>query len=220
MATLFAGISLCVAAWRLISAGRTRLATPLLVAVAVLLLTPRVGGVVGAVLHRLTGIWNLEDQLAHDLLLIACGIWCAHIAGRLGPSAGRSFQLRVQAPLSMSIPVLLTLFSLSHIGDTPYRDLFEAVEGPYATSYWVVLALMTAWLLIYGMLAATLLYERPILYMVATGTGLVACLVQLVIALGDHWPSAIVWASLSVAVIAFSVAVTGHPTERVITPKS
>lgn len=220
MITGLVGAVLCIAAWLLLIRGARRsVARPgvtvnaALVGVALVLLTPAASATVGVALRQLSGRWNLEDLLSHILLLIAAGLTCAKLAGRLnGPGVARSVRLWVEIPVTLTIPTLTALFLGGQAASRYYFDLFHAVTGVRVTIYWVLLTVLMAWLLIYGALAALVLEEAPpVAYITAAAIGVIACAAQLILALTGNRHSVVVWALVGLSVVAFAVASSHSP---------
>lgn len=73
---------------------------------AVVLMSPLASETLGHVLHDLTGKWNLEDYIAHDLYIVAASAVVYNTLGRLQDDHAMqtSFKRFVEIPATLCIP--------------------------------------------------------------------------------------------------------------------
>jgi hypothetical protein len=197
LATLIA-ITLCCIAWslwirRVTWSSRWEVAATLNIALqggAVVLMSPWASETVGVALHSLTGKWNLEDYIGHDLYIVAASAVVYNALGRLQDdhSLQSSFKQWVERPATLCIPLLLVTFWLGN-GARVYRpDFFKAPTDFWLNTYWLLLCGTLIYLLGYGARALLVLRKDPRsrrianIYLVASAAGVAACLVRLVTA--------------------------------------
>jgi hypothetical protein len=79
----------------------------------VLLMSPLASETLGHWLHALTGMWNLEDYIGHDLYIVAASAIVYNTLGRLQDDNAmqRTFKQYVERPATLCIPLLLATFS-------------------------------------------------------------------------------------------------------------
>jgi hypothetical protein len=197
LATLIA-ITLCCIAWslwirRVTWSSRWEVAATLNIALqgaAVLLMSPLASETVGVVLHGLTGKWNLEDYIGHDLYIVAASAVVYNSLGRLQDdhSMQRTFKQYVERPATLCIPLLLVTFSLGN-GAAIYRpDFFDVPTDFWLNTYWLMLCGTLIYLLGYGCRALLVLRKDPRsrrianIYLVSSAAGIAACLVRIITA--------------------------------------
>lgn len=156
---------------------------------AVALMSPWASETIGVWLHGLTGHWNLEDWLAHDMYLVAASAIVYNAVGRLGGSVQERFKTEVEIPATLCIPVLFALFNLG-AGVEVYRpDFFRVPTDIWLGLYWWLLCGTLAYLLVYGWQALIPLRRDPesrivaTVYMAASGAGALACAARMVTAI-------------------------------------
>lgn len=154
---------------------------------AVMLMSPLASGTVGHGLHALTGMWNLEDYIGHDLYIVAASTVVYNALGRLQDDHAmqRTFKMYVERPATLCIPLLLAAFSLGN-GARIYRpDFFEVPTDFWLAAYWLLLCGTLIYLLGYGCRALLVLRRDPRsrrianIYLVASASGIIACLVRI-----------------------------------------
>jgi hypothetical protein len=154
---------------------------------AVLLMSPLASETVGVALHALTGKWNLEDYIGHDLYIVAASAVVYNALGRLQDDQAlqRSFKQFVERPATLCIPLLLVTFSLGN-GAAIYRpDFFDVPTDFWLNTYWLLLCGTLIYLLGYGARALLVLRKDPRsrrianIYLVASASGIIACVVRI-----------------------------------------
>ncbi len=154
---------------------------------AVLLMSPLASETVGVALHALTGKWNLEDYIGHDLYIVAASAVVYNALGRLQDDHAlqRSFKQFVERPATLCIPLLLVTFSLGN-GAAIYRpDFFDVPTDFWLNTYWLLLCGTLIYLLGYGARALLVLRKDPRsrrianIYLVASASGIIACVVRI-----------------------------------------
>jgi hypothetical protein len=194
LATLIA-ITLCCIAWslwirRVTWSSRWEVAATLNIALqggAVVLMSPWASETVGVALHSLTGKWNLEDYIGHDLYIVAASAVVYNALGRLQDdhSLQRSFKQWVERPATLCIPLLLVTFWLGNGAKVYYADFFKAPTDFWLNMYWLLLCGTLIYLLGYGARALLVLRQDPRsrrvanVYLVASAAGVAACVVRL-----------------------------------------
>jgi len=116
-----------------------------------LLMSPFASATLGQWLHSITGLWNLEDYLGHDLLIVASTAVAYAMLGRLarGSDLAVLFRRDVKAPALVSIPLLLVTFAAGN-GVRVYRpDFLMTPCDPWLAAYWVILGATLVHLLTY-----------------------------------------------------------------------
>lgn len=158
---------------------------------AVALMSPLSAETLGVALHRITGEWNLQNYVGHDCYIVAASAIVYNAVGRLADDDAlqASFKQYVERPATLCIPLLLATFSLSYGSKTYARDFFELPTDFWLTVYWVLLCATLAYLLAFGSRALLVLRQDPRsrnianLYLVASASGIAACVVRIVTAL-------------------------------------
>jgi hypothetical protein len=157
----------------------------------VLLMSPLASETLGHWLHALTGMWNLEDYLGHDLYVVAASAIVYNALGRLQDDQAMqaAFKQFVERPATLCIPLLLATFSLGN-GAAVYRaDFFELPTDAWLSAYWLILCGTLAYLLGYGCRALLVLRKDPRsrmvanVYLLACLSGITACVVRVTTAL-------------------------------------
>jgi hypothetical protein len=162
---------------------------------AVLLMSPMASETLGHWLHALTGMWNLEDYIGHDMYIVAASAVVYNALGRLQDDhvMQKTFKQYVEIPATLCIPLLLATFSLGN-GARIYRpDFFEVPTDFWLNMYWLLLCGTLIYLLGYGARALLVLRKDPRsrrianVYLVASISGIAACLVRIVTAFVPQW---------------------------------
>jgi hypothetical protein len=159
--------------------------------VAVLLMSPLASETLGHWLHALTGKWNLEDYIGHDLYVVAASAVVYNALGRLQDDHAmqRTFKQYVELPATLCIPLLLATFTLGN-GARIYRpDFFEVPTDFWLSAYWLLLCGTLIYLLGYGSRALMVLRKDPRsrnvanVYLIASFSGIMACVVRIITSL-------------------------------------
>ena len=154
---------------------------------AVLLMSPIASETLGHGLHRLTGMWNLEDYLGHDCYIVAASAIVYNALGRLQDDSAlhTTFKQYVERPATICIPLLLVTFSSGN-GARIYRpDFFTVPTDIWLSVYWLLLCGTLIYLLGYGFRAMLILRKDPRsrmianVYLVASASGIAACIVRI-----------------------------------------
>jgi hypothetical protein len=121
------------------------------VGIGFLLMTPFASATLGQWLHSITGLWNLEDYLGHDALVVASTAVAYAMLIRLarGSDLAVLFRRDVKLPALVSIPLLLVTFASGN-GVRVYRPDFLTVPCDlWLKLYWVILGATLVHLLTY-----------------------------------------------------------------------
>lgn len=194
LATLIV-ITLCCIAWslwirRVTWSSRWEFAATLNIALqggAVLLMSPWASETLGVALHALTGKYNLEDYIGHDLYIVAASAVVYNTLGRLQDDHDlqRSFKQYVELPATLCIPLLLVTFTLGNGAAIYAPDFFTVPTDFWLNMYWLLLCATLIYLLGYGARALLVLRQDPRsrkvanVYLVASASGVAACLARL-----------------------------------------
>jgi hypothetical protein len=154
---------------------------------AVLLMSPWASETLGHWLHALTGKWNLEDYIGHDLYIVAASAVVYNALGRLQDDhlLQRTFKQYVEYPATLCIPLLLVTFTLGNGAKIYKADFFQVPTDLWLNIYWLLLCGILIYLLGYGGRALLVLRKDPRsrrvanIYLVASAAGVAACLVRL-----------------------------------------
>jgi len=157
---------------------------------AVFLMSPFASATIGQGLHRLTGMWNLEDYIGHDCYVVAASAIVYNALGRLQEDDAMqlAFKQYVERPATLCIPLLLATFSVGN-GAAIYRpDFFDVPTDFWLSTYWLLLCGMLIYLLVYGSRALLILRRDPRsrrianIYLLASASGVVACAIRIITA--------------------------------------
>lgn len=157
----------------------------------VFLMSPFASETLGHWLHALTGMWNLEDYIGHDLYVVAASAIVYNSLGRLQDDHAMqtTFKQYVERPATLCIPLLLATFSLGNGAAIYQADFFQLPTDPWLSAYWLLLCGTLIYLLGYGSRALLVLRKDPRsrtvanVYLAASVSGMMACLVRIVTAL-------------------------------------
>jgi hypothetical protein len=153
----------------------------------VLLMTPLASETLGHWLHSLTGMWNLEDYIGHDLYVVAASAIVYNSLGRLQDDSAMqtTFKQYVERPATLCIPLLLATFSLGNGAAIYSADFFELQTDFWLSAYWLLLCGTLIYLLGYGSRALLVLRKDPRsrtvanVYLAASVSGILACGVRI-----------------------------------------
>jgi hypothetical protein len=157
----------------------------------VFLMSPFASETLGHWLHALTGMWNLEDYIGHDLYVVAASAIVYNALGRLQDDHAMqtTFKQYVERPATLCIPLLLATFSLGNGAAIYQADFFQLPTDSWLSAYWLLLCGTLIYLLGYGSRALLVLRKDPRsrtvanVYLAASVSGMMACLVRIVTAL-------------------------------------
>jgi hypothetical protein len=157
----------------------------------VFLMSPFASETLGHWLHALTGMWNLEDYIGHDLYVVAASAMVYNALGRLQDDHAMqtTFKQYVERPATLCIPLLLATFSLGNGAAIYQADFFQLPTDFWLSAYWLLLCGTLIYLLGYGSRALLILRKDPRsrtvanVYLAASVSGMMACLVRIVTAL-------------------------------------
>lgn len=157
----------------------------------VLLMSPWASETLGHWLYALTGKWNLEDYIGHDLYIVAASAIVYNALGRLQDDHAmqESFKQYVERPATLCIPLLLVTFTLGNGAEIYRTDFFEVPTDFWLSAYWLLLCGTLMYLLGYGSRALLILRKDPRsrrianIYLVACFSGIMACVVRIVTSL-------------------------------------
>jgi len=158
---------------------------------AVALMSPLCAETLGVALHNITGEWNLQNYLGHDCYVVAASAIVYNAVGRLEDDNAlqASFKQYVERPATLCIPLLLATFNLSRGSKIYASDFFALRTDFWLSVYWVLLTVTLAYLLVFGSRALLVLRKDPRsrrfanLYLLASASGICACMVRMVTAL-------------------------------------
>jgi hypothetical protein len=156
--------------------------------VTVLLMTPLASETLGHWLHAITGMWNLEDYIGHDMYVVAASAIVYNALGRLQDDNAMqtTFKQYVERPATLCIPLLLATFSLGNGAAIYSADFFELRTDFWLSTYWILLCGTLIYLLGYGSRALLILRRDPRsrkianIYLAASVSGILACTVRIV----------------------------------------
>lgn len=197
--TIVIAVTLASVAWslwvrRVTWSSRWEVAATLNIALqggAVLLMTPWASQNLGPILFQLTGKWNVEDYLGHDLYVVAASAIVYNAMGRLRDDEAmqQTFTQYVERPATLCIPLMLATFWFGN-GSTVYHDdFFQLPTDFWLSMYWLLLCGVLAYLLGYGVRAMLVLRRDPrsrriaTVYLIASVSGIMACAVRMLTAL-------------------------------------
>lgn len=157
----------------------------------VLLMSPLASETLGHWLHSLTGMWNLEDYIGHDMYVVAASAIVYNALGRLqdDDKMQATFKQYVERPATLCIPLLLATFSLGNGAAIYSPDFFELQTDLWLSAYWILLCGTLIYLLGYGSRALLVLRKDPRsrkvanIYLAASVSGILACAVRILTAL-------------------------------------
>ncbi len=157
----------------------------------VALMSPLAADTLGVVLHDLTGVWNLQNYLGHDCYVVAASAIVYNALGRITDDhlLQKTFKQYVERPATLCIPLLLATFTLSRGSKTYARDFFALPTDFWLSVYWILLCGTLIYLLGFGFRAMLVLRKDPrsttiaTLYLLASGSGMMACSVRIITAL-------------------------------------
>jgi hypothetical protein len=157
----------------------------------VFLMSPLASETLGHWLHALTGMWNLEDYIGHDMYVVAASAIVYNALGRLQDDHAMqtTFKQYVERPATLCIPLLLAAFSLGNGARVYQADFFELPTDAWLSVYWLLLCGTLIYLLGYGSRALMVLRKDPRsrtianIYLAASVCGIMACVVRIVTAL-------------------------------------
>lgn len=157
----------------------------------VLLMSPFASETLGHWLHALTGKWNLEDYIGHDLYIVAASAIVYNAMGRLQDDHAmqKTFKQYVERPATLCIPLLLATFTMGHGAQIYAADFFTLPTDFWLTAYWLILCGTLIYLLGYGARALLVLRKDPRsrtianVYLIASISGIAACAVRVTTAL-------------------------------------
>jgi len=157
----------------------------------VFLMSPLASETIGHWLHSLTGLWNLEDYIGHDMYVVAASAIVYNSLGRLQDDHAMqvTFKQYVERPATLCIPLLLATFSLGNGARIYAPDFFEVPTDAWLSTYWILLCGTLIYLLVYGSRALLILRRDPRsrlvanIYLAASVCGILACTVRIVTAL-------------------------------------
>jgi hypothetical protein len=173
--------------------------------VTVLLMSPLASETLGHWLHALTGKWNLEDYIGHDLYIVAASAVVYNALGRLQDDHAmqKTFKQYVELPATLCIPLLLATFTLGNGAHVYAADFFDVPTDAWLTAYWLLLCGILIYLLGYCSRALLVLRKDPRsrrvanIYLIASFSGIMACIVRVVTAvvpsLQPHENGTLVW---------------------------
>jgi hypothetical protein len=158
---------------------------------AVALMSPLCAETLGVLLHNTTGEWNLQNYVGHDCYVVAASAIVYNAVGRLeeDDALQKSFKQYVERPATLCIPLLLATFSLSYGSRIYASDFFALRTDFWLTVYWLLLCGTLSYLLVFGSRALLVLRKDPRsrnianLYLVASASGISACVVRMITAL-------------------------------------
>lgn len=173
---------------------------------AVALMSPWASEHLGKRLHALTGHWNVEDWIAHDLYVVAASAIVLNAVSQLEGYSQARFKRDIELPATLCIPVLFVTFSMGSGARVYHPDFFRVPCDVWLTMYWVVLCGMLIYLLRYGYQAFAPLRRTPgsrmiaTVYSVSAMLGITACAVRIATAVAlpgaiqdTFWASFAVW---------------------------
>ena len=116
------------------------------------LTTPYASDKLSEPLHRLTGLWNVEDLIGHMAGIVCVSAMAYLVLAQFGNDQTLQFMFhsRVILPLTAAIPILVALFSVTggHTRERNFDTIGDRI-GPdlWTTAYWGVLFVTVIYLL-------------------------------------------------------------------------
>lgn len=170
---------------------------------ALLLTSPISTPYVGMPLARLTGVYNLDAVLGHDLYIVAASAVLYHILFSLHDDEGlhKRFRLYVELPCTVVLPILLTTYAQSETAHIPMIDMFDA-QDETLQPYWTALTVVVGYLLAFAAWHFAIAWRDPAYrwectgYIAASLAGVAACILRLG---GNAWdiPAGPVWLAIA-----------------------
>ncbi|GBE66121.1 hypothetical protein MFM001_25830 [Mycobacterium sp. MFM001] len=180
---------------------------------AVLLMSPWASATFGPRLHRILGLWNVEDLLGHLCLVVAVAAIIDHALARLTDEEKVQGLLHrhVAGPIGLGVAILVSVFV---IADERYHpDLFPAhVSTVWLGAYWLVLGSLLIYLLSYAARVLLILRHDPRskstvdLYLISAGFGVAANVIQMTTAWAGIDVTLPVWLCGCLGVTGFAYA--------------
>lgn len=155
---------------------------------AIAMMSPWASETLGRMLHSLTGHWNVEDWIAHDLYVVAASAIVLNAVAQLGGYTQARFRREVELPATLCMPILFATYSMGSGVDVYRADFFRVPTDMWLTLYWVVLCGMLIYLLWYGYQALIPLRHAPksrltaTVYSLSALSGMGACITRIVTA--------------------------------------
>lgn len=155
-------------------------------AAGLILVTPIASAVLGPLLHRFSGQWNLEDYIGHLCCLGATAALAYATTSRLLPlSEIKPLTLaRIRYPGVTVALALLLVFVMSRASNHYETNFLNAVRGPWIRWYWLLLCGMLIYYQTYTCRALWILRAHPpsrsmaTVYLISPVTGIFACAAQ------------------------------------------
>ncbi|OHU51456.1 hypothetical protein BKG82_22935 [Mycobacteroides chelonae] len=152
---------------------------------AVILMSPWASEVIGLRLYGLTGQYNLEDLLGHDLYVIAASSVVYHLILRLDQRQMIiRFKTHVEMPATICLPLMYATFTAGAGTEIYRRDFFRVPCDFWLTAYWFIMCGTIVYLLAYSVLALVPMLHAHArlarLYLAASGAGIGACISRLI----------------------------------------
>lgn len=156
---------------------------------ALFLMSPLSGATVGTFLHTLTGQWNLDAWAGHCCFMGAAGMLMVNVASRLNISDNQlrgGFHHFFVAPMTVIVPVLLALLTMSSGAKQKRPDMFLCCTDHWLDAYWTLLCAFLMFLLATSVRVLLALRQDPrnertaTAYIVALSSGGAACLLRII----------------------------------------
>lgn len=187
---------------------------------AVILMSPWASEVIGKRLYKVTGQYNLEDLLGHDMYVVAASSVVYHLILRLDRQKMlQRFKTHVELPATLCLPLMFATFTAGAGTDTYRRDFFRVPCDIWLLSYWFIMCTTIIYLLSYSALALIPMLRARAqlarLFLAAAGAGIGACLARIVTALlpgnlqDTFTASIIIWVLACACGAGFAV-ISGH----------
>lgn len=184
---------------------------------AIFLLSP-LGDIFDPFLHRLTGVWNLEDFVGCTLFVGAAGSMVHHALIRLAGTETAQLLMDRWAghPQTLILPLMFAAFVCSN-GSKVHTNHFMALRpDAWLTAFWLLLGALVIWLLACGgrlwwlLRAAAKHRQQVTVYLIGSVVGIFATAARM---LGACYPAlvpegdgAFVWIGIAVGAMLFAVA--------------
>jgi len=180
-------------------------------------LTSQFGDCIGALLHDMTGLWNLEDFTGNLLYVCAAAAVVRHPLIRLTDTenAKRLLYRCVRVPGALTAVILLAVFLRSRGSKIYAVNFIDLHADGWLTAYWLIQGAIIVWLLSYSSHLLLLLRSdskhrsQCNIYLCFTITGTIGTAARMVSAcLPSVQPlnaDALVWYGGAVSVVGFAV---------------
>lgn len=200
---------------------------------ALFLMSALSGKTVGRLLHAATGQWHLDSWAGHCFFIGAAGMLVVNIGSRLDITHQQlraAFRRRFELPMTVIVPILLGLLTMSSGADQNSPDMFMCKTDHWLDFYWTLLCGFLIFLLATAMGLLAVIRQDPrnrrtaTAYMIALTAGCASCTLRIVATWEniDTGIDAYFWSADCLASLIFSWAAAQSWRKKVrdLSPKS